>query len=152
MCLSYFHIYLPLKSDCFVTSLFIPKASLSGHSFRLFSSHGFLSFVSYLLTTTSNSPSTLYCNWASGSGWRRLTSMLTVHPPESWPQILNEPQRSGLPHCPKPTHPLYPHHCLFLCLFKCWYLFYGSNRIEIKNQSPNITKYKILIGNETKWK
>lgn len=94
------------------------------------------------VTTTSNTPSTLYCNWASGSGWR-LTSMLTVHPPESWPQILNEPQRSeGLPHCPKPTHPLYPHHCFFYVFSNVDTSFMGATGYKSKIKAQTLQNIK----------
>lgn len=135
MCLWHFHI-IYLYNRLFCNLFFIAKASSQDTVSSCSQPMVFLSFVQ-----SHPNPSILCCNWASDSGWRRLTITLTVHLPESWPQFYMRLQRSaGLLCCPKVSHPLNLHHCYFLCLCKCCYLIYRSNRIEIKSQTSQNTK------------
>lgn len=136
MCLWYFHIiYLYIRLFC--NLYFIAKASSWDTVSSCSQPMVFLSFVLYLLQSHPNPSATEHLTVAEEDSQLLWLFTFQSHDHTFYMKL----QRSaGLLYCPKVSHPLRLHRCCYLGLPKCCYLFYRSNRIEIKAQTLQSTK------------
>lgn len=121
MCLSYSHIYPPVQSDYFVTSLFIPKASLSEPLY--FVPILWLSLFCIISVTTTSLVKYKLSNYTmlQLSIWQWLEKTQLCHlvtlQSHCHAFYMSFERSAGLLHCPKPTHPHYPYHFITSSLF-----------------------------------